>query len=126
MEFRQAMRPGYGGLWHRGRGRPVGIFPDRYARHDGHVWQWHWSCRLDCWAALTSGWYLRSRAEAFTEAQAHLRAFHFPEACTTARCTERHVDWPVPGSHGSVLCRCHLRGWQPVAPLLHEQVTLRA
>jgi hypothetical protein len=121
--FRGVVRPGFGRWARRGAGRPLGVYQDHY---DGAVFLWHWSCRLDCWALLTSGWYLPDRGQALDEGMEHLAAYHFPEGCADGWCTQRHVEWPIQGSEPPMTRRAHLAGWQPVTPLLREPVTLRA
>lgn len=125
--FRAAMRPGFGALARRGVGRPIGVFPDRYGTPG--VTLWHWSCRLDCWAALTSGWYLPDQGAALEEGLAHLRAYHFLAACMRVPCDGPHSLWSE-SSVEEIFCEAgcptHLRGWRPVTPLSQKQVTLRA
>lgn len=126
--FRGAVRPGFGSLVRRGVGRPIGVYPDRYPDRYGRrgVTLWHWSCRLDCWALMTSGWYLPDREQALAEGLEHLAAYHYPALCSEVACTKRHVMWPVETDLGATVGASHLDVWQPVTPLLHEQVTLRA
>lgn len=126
LSWRSAMRPGYLTRINGRLQRPVGVYRNTFGV-DGKGW--HWACRLDCWAALTSGWYLRSQEAAVGEGVQHLRDYHYPLQCRGGCEGHRHSWWPNSWAQDDILGEgyfCHLDFWYPILPLLSEQVTLRA
>lgn len=108
----------------------MGIYSHRYAGEHMDRLSWSWSCRLDCWAELTSEWYLPSQSGAAEGASEHLRVYHMPAECPfPTSCPRRHSQWQTPWSRPGAVERAypsHLEFWTPVHPSMQEHVTLSA